>query len=405
MIDVGDKLLDYKQAQQEIFSKIIQAGSESVRLPDALGRVLAADLIAEWDLPRHDNSAMDGFAIQAGDGAKGSDLEIIGTLAAGSTGDFVVNAGTAVRIMTGAVIPPGADAVIPVEKVNQSGTRVRLLRQVESGDHIRRRGEDLRQGDLALAAGIRLSSLELGLLATFGKGMVDVYRRPKVAVLATGSELVAPGETLASAQIYDSNTTALCAAVAEAGCEPVPIGIAEDDRTSLADLVVKGLKCDVLITAAGASVGEFDLVRQVLQESGCHELFWGVSIKPGKPTAFSLYRNKPIFCLPGNPVSALVTFELFVRPALLKMTGREKFMPETITLPLAESIKKKPVRTLFARVRLLNRPDGLYVSSAGRQQTGIMTTLTQADALAILPDGESCFEAGAKVEVLLLRQR
>ena len=402
---MGDKLLDYRQAQQEVLERIDSGGQERVSLATAAGRVLANDLVAGWDLPRYTNSAMDGFAVRSEDGHAGAELAIVGTVAAGSEELVRVTSGNAVRIMTGAVIPPGADAVIPVEKVIVAGDLVTLQRQVVKGDHVRKQGEDLQKGVVALSAGTRLSAAELGLLATFGQKKVNVFRKPKVAVLATGNELMSPGSELGASQIYDCNTTALCAAVAEAGCEPIPLGIARDNRDSLAGLIEAGLQYDVLLTVAGASVGEFDLVREVLAEAKAVEVFWGVAIKPGKPTAFCLCNGTPVFCLPGNPVSALVTFELFARPALLKMLGRTDVIAETIFLPLAEPIHKKPARTLFARVRIVNSADGLFVSSAGSQQTGIMTSLVHADALAILPDGKGEFAKGEKVEVLLLKQK
>lgn len=402
---VREKLLDYKQAQQEILAQINAVDTENVSLAEAGGRVLARDLVAAWDIPRYDNSAMDGFALRSDEATAGAELKIVGTVAAGSQKSFEVTPGCAVRIMTGGVVPPGADAVVPFEQVAIQDEMVTLQRPVRAGEHVRRTGEDMQTGETVLVAGTHLSSLEIGLLATFGEGISGLFRQPKVAILASGNELVPPGEKLEESQIYDSNTSTLCAAVAETGCLPIPLGIARDDHDSLRRLLEEGLQYDLLVTAAGASVGEFDLMRDVLADLEAREIFWGVAIKPGKPTGFCLCREKPVFCLPGNPVSALVTFELFVRPALLKMSGRSQALAETIRLPLAEPMKKKPGRTLFARVRILNTDDGLLVTSAGSQQTGIMTPLVHSDGLAILPDGRGEFARGEKVEVLLLKQK
>lgn len=402
---MDNNLLDYKQAQQAVLARVTAGGQERLLLAEATDRVLAHDLVAGWDLPRHDNSAMDGFAIRSDEADVGVKLQIAGTIAAGSEELIEVVPGHAVRIMTGAVMPPGADTVIPVEKVEVEGGLVKLQGQVAKGDHIRWQGEDLQKGELALPAGSKLTAAELGLLATFGHGEIDLFRKPKVALLATGNELLPPGSNLTPSRIFDCNTAALCAAVVEAGGEPVPLGIARDERESLARLITEGLQADILITAAGASVGEFDLVREVLADLKAQEIFWGVAIKPGKPTAFCLCNDKPVFCLPGNPVSALVTFELFVRPALLKMQGCHDVLRKPVLLPLAESMRKKPARTLFARIKLVNTDDGLMVSSAGSQQSGIMTSLVQADGLAILPDGKGEFAKGEKVEVLILKQR
>ncbi len=401
-MNMKEELLDYRQAQRLILDRMAVTDAEEVDLSAALDRLLADDIFAAVDLPRYDNSAMDGFAVRSSDGAEGAELAITGTVAAGDDALLTVEPGTAVRIMTGAVIPSGADAVIPVEMVTVAGDAVRLGRRVEPGDHIRRRGEDIRRGDLALAAGTRLSPAEIGLLATFGRDRFTVRRKPRVAVLASGNELVSPSGQAGPHQIYDCNSAALCAAVSVAGGAPLPLGIARDDRQSLREKIMQGLKADILVTAAGASVGEFDLVRDLLAALGAEEVFWGVSIKPGKPTGFCLVDGVPVFCLPGNPVSALVTFALFVRPAILMTSGAVAPLAGTLRLPLAEPMRKKKARTLFARVRIASTEEGPVVTSAGSQQTGIMTALVNADGLAVLPDGRSEFAAGELVDIIPL---
>ncbi|PLY02562.1 MAG: molybdopterin molybdenumtransferase MoeA [Desulfuromonas sp.] len=401
---MSEKLLEFREAQQIVLNDVSVLSGEMVACGEAGGRVLVQDFLALADLPGFDNSAMDGYAVRAADTARDALLEIIGTVAAGSKRTLEVGPGQAARIMTGAAIPQGADAIVPFEETAVEGSAIRLPGAVEAGQHVRVRGEDLAAGAVAVAAGRHLSPVDLGLISCFGNERVKVVRRPTVAVLATGDEIVSPGASLCPGQLYDCNTTAICTAIAQAGGRPVPLGIARDNPQSLRSKVLKGLESDMLITVAGASVGEFDLVRTVLQQAGVEEKFWGVSIKPGKPTAFCRFQEKPVFCLPGNPVSALVTFELFVRPALLQMTGCRNPLPEMLRLPLAEAITKKKARTLFARVQLLKRPEGPVVVSSGRQQTGILSSLARADGLAVLPDGQACFAAGERVEVILLQR-
>jgi len=397
-------LLDYRAAQQLALARVAAGSGERVNLAKAAGRVLAEDLLADWDLPRYDNSAMDGFAVRSCECVDGTTLRVVGTIAAGGKDPEALAPGTAVRIMTGAPLPPGADAIVPFEMAHQVGADVRLMKAVTRGDHVRLRGEDLSKGALVLKSGTRLTPAAIGMLATFGRAEVVVFRRPQVAVLATGNELVEPGRDLGDAHVYDANSMALCAAVLAAGGVPVALGIARDDRAALQTMICDGLQFDLLVTAAGASLGDYDLVRGVLDDLAAEVVFWGVAIKPGKPTGFALCNGTPICCLPGNPVSAQTTFEVFVRPLLMKMTGRLATHSGCIRLPLLEPMQKKAPRTLFARVCLVPRDDGLFVASAGSQQTGIMSSLVAADGLAVLPEGQAEFAAGEMVEVFLFER-
>jgi len=391
----------FADARQLILDNIHPLASEQVPLLDAVERILAQPVDAAWDLPLWDNSAMDGFAVRSDDATAGAELPVIATIAAGNSGAGIeVRPGTAVRILTGAPIPTGCDAVVPYEETEMCGDeRVRILKSAEEQNHIRFHGEDIRTGSRVLKAGTRLRPAEINLLASLGQTEACVHRRPQVAILSTGDELVEPGEQPGPGQIVNSNALALAAAVSQAGGIPQLLGIARDDRASLEEKLAAGLEADVLITSAGVSAGDRDLVRVVLDELGVEQLFWKIDIKPGKPTAFGLRGTTPVFSLPGNPVSALLTFEEFVRPALLKMQGAASLLRPTRVATLAEPVKKKAGRTLLLRVHLREEAGQLYASSSGDQNTGITHTLLHANGIAILPAERGPFEAGEQVVV------
>ncbi len=313
--------MTFDEARATILDHVTPLGPESVPLLAAVGRVLAADLVAPWDVPRWDNSAMDGYAVRAADTPAPAGLRIAGYIPAGSSSSEVVAAGTAAKIFTGAPLPAGADAVVPIEHTDERDGTVLVRQPVRPGAHVRRKGEDIRAGETILGAGAVIGAPEVSLLASVSRRAVEVVRRARVAILSTGDELVEPGGTLAPGQIYDSNSLAIAAAVTQLGGEPILLGIARDDRASLRALLVEGLRADALVTSAGVSMGDRDLVREVLQELSVRQLFWKVDVKPGRPTAFAVHGSTPVFSLPGNPVSTLLMFEEFVRPALLKMMG------------------------------------------------------------------------------------
>ena len=392
----------YEEARSCILDAINPLGVEKVEILESLGRVLAEDIFAPWDMPLWNNTAMDGYAVRAEDCSKPVSLKISGFLPAGENMATSIEPGTAIKILTGAPIPPGADAVVPFEETEESADTVSIKVAVKVGDHIRFKGEDVKTGELIIPAGTVIRPYEISMLASFGKLFVPVYRKVRVAILSTGDELVEPGEALSPGKIVNSNALTVAAAVRQLGGEPVMLGIARDDKESLRKKLTEGLNADVLITSAGISAGDRDLVRAVLNELGVKLVFWKIDIKPGRPTAFSLRDGKPVFSLPGNPVSTMITFEEFVRPALLKMMGHAKVIKPFITATLKTAVKKKPGRVNFLRVGL-ERQDGEYVAwSPGDQNTGILKTMLLAGGIAVLPSGQGNLDAGEKIDVHLL---
>ncbi|MGZ9148111.1 MAG: molybdopterin molybdotransferase MoeA [Candidatus Deferrimicrobiaceae bacterium] len=393
----------YEDARNMILAAVAPLGAERVELPAALGRVLSEDVTAPWDMPLFDNSAMDGFAVRAADCRVGSSLRVIGNIPAGSTVPPAVEPGCAVRIMTGAPVPPGCDAVVPIEEVEERDGAVLLRESVQSPQHIRFRGEDVRSGNTVVSAGAVIGPPEISMLASFGKAVVPVYRRARVAILSTGDELIELGEQPATGKIINSNALSLAAAVREAGAEPLNLGIARDDRESHLEKMAEGLKADVLITSAGVSAGDRDMVRDCLEELGVRQLFWRVDIKPGGPIAFGVKEGKPVFSLPGNPVSTMITFEEFVRPALLRMMGHRRVIKPYVRAALRSEVRKKPGKVHFLRVRIEVENGVHWATSAGDQNTGILRTMVRANGIAVLPKGKTVFSAGEEVPVHLLR--
>jgi len=394
---------NFEDARSIILRNTSPLGTEKVSLLETLGRVLSEDIIAPWDLPLCDNSAMDGFAVLASDCSHTpTDLKVTGYLPAGGSITNSVEPGCAITIMTGAPVPPGCTAVVPVEETEQVNDLVTIRARVNNRQHIRFRGEDIAIGSTVITAGTVIRPAEINMLASLGKTYIPVYRKARVAILSTGDELIEPGETPASGQIINSNALSLAAAVRESGAEPVLLGIALDNLESHRKKMIEGLKCDAMITSAGVSAGDRDFVREVLEELGVKQLFWKVDIKPGGPTAFGIKDNRPVFSLPGNPVSTMVTFELFVKPALLKMMGHQKFIRTFTKGILLEDASKKAGKANFIRVRI-EKKDGRYLaSSAGEQQTGILRTMVTADGLAMLPLEATLVPAGSEVDLLLM---
>jgi len=392
----------FEEARKIILDCVVPLGVEKVEMLDAVGRVLAEDILAPWDMPLWDNTAMDGYAVHSKDCGEAASLKLSGFLPAGGFMSHPMQAGTAVKILTGAPIPAGADAVVPFEQAEERDETVFLKGKVKPGDHIRFKGEDVKEGETILPAGTVLRPSEISMLASFGRLFIPVHRRVRVAILSTGDELVDPGEALAPGKIINSNSLALAAAVRETGCIPIMLGIARDTKDSLREKLAEGLTADVLITSAGVSAGDRDYVRDVLDELMVKQVFWKVDIKPGRPTAFARRDGKPVFSLPGNPVSSLITFEEFVRPALLKMMGFRKVLRPLVTATLREGIKKKPGRVNFLRVAVEEKDGHYFAWSPGKQDTGYLRTLLLADGIAVIPAEKGDLAAGEQVDVQII---
>lgn len=402
MTEKKEYMTSFEKALDIVLNNVEVLKIEQVGLLDGLGRVIAEDVIAPLNLPPFDNSAMDGYAVRLCDCHGREPLPITGYIPAGRIATTEVAPGSAIKVMTGAPVPRGCDSVVPFEDTTESADKVLINTVPAPGQYIRRAGEDVKAGDKVIRTGTLIRVPEVSMLASLGRTQVCVYRKPLVAVLATGDELAEPGCSLSEGKVFDSNSTALAAAVREAGAEALVLGIARDDREHLRQMITTGLQADVLITAAGVSVGDRDLVREVLAELGVTPLIWKVNIKPGKSMALGAKDGKLVFSLPGNPVSAMITFEELVRPAILKMMGHLRVIKQMETAVLQEGLQKPPGKICFARVRL-ERVNGEYLAwSGGDQGTGFLRTMLHTDALAILPAERTEFAAGEHVKVHIL---
>ncbi|HIJ86882.1 MAG TPA: molybdopterin molybdotransferase MoeA [Desulfuromonadales bacterium] len=394
-------MVSFEEARTIIMDCVQPLGIERVHLIEAAGRILAEDLPAPWDMPLWDNSAMDGYAVRWQDCTNTPcRLRVTGFLPAGAKADGItVEAGCAVRIMTGAPTPDRCDAVVPVEESDDGQQEVTLQEPVKNRQHIRFRAEDVAAGVIFARSGTLIRPPEVNMLAGFGMALVPVYRRPVVAILSTGDELVELGCTPGPGQIINSNTLSLAAAVQEVGGIARIIGIARDNRESHVEKLREGLKADVLITSAGVSAGDCDLVRDVLEELGATQMFWKVAIKPGGPTAFAMFGTTPVFSLPGNPVSTMITFEEFVRPALLRMQGYQQVFKPLFKAVLRDPLNKKKGKVQIVRLRLEKERGCWFATSSGNQQTAILKTMVDAQAIAVLPSESSSFATGDEVDV------
>jgi molybdopterin molybdotransferase len=396
-------MLTVEEAQEEVLSRTRVLETESLDVTDALGRYLAEPVISRREIPPWPNSSMDGYAIRAGDTRAGAArLRVVAHIAAGVLPSRAIGSGEAARIFTGAPLPDGADAVVPQEDVEVDGDHVRVPAAIASHAFVRPRGEDVRPGDHVLAPGQRLGPAEIGLLATLGHSPVRVYRRPRVAILSTGNELADLGEEPGPGQIPNSNSYSLMAQTLEAGAIPVNLGIARDELPAIERRVESARPADVLLSSAGVSVGEFDLVREALRRSGAELHLWQVSMRPGKPITFGSLGRTLVFGLPGNPVSAMVTFELFVRPALLRMSGSARLERPRLLARVRTRIANPGPRRGYLRVRLRRRGEGFDAELTGDQGSAILRSMTLADGLAVVaPD--TTVEPGDALEVIVLR--
>jgi molybdopterin molybdotransferase len=408
--------LSLADARDVVLKGVSELGTERRELLAALGSVLAEDLISPIDLPRWDNSAMDGFAARAEDvrGASESSpvtLTVLEDVPAGAFPTQRLTAGTATRVMTGAPVPEGADGVIRVEHTDGGSdlggenARVEIRSDADAGRNVRPRGQEMRVGARVLGAGRVLGPAEAGLAASIGKRELTVVRRPTVAILTSGDELVDVDgfdEVLAGRKIVSSNSYTLAAQVIGAGGEPRLLGISPDDPERLRKHLLRAQGCDVLVTSAGVSVGEHDLVRRVLSEMGLRSAFWRVRIRPGSPVAFGwvdALGGIPWFGLPGNPVSSMVTFELFVRPALLRMAGHRAIFAPTVKVRIAEEVAPTPGLELFLRATLSDGEPPV-ATLTGPQGSGLLSSMSAADALVLVPEDGA--EAGSLLHAILL---
>ena len=400
-----ETFLNVDDALARIMVSLQPLGLESVPLDECLNRVLAEDVVANTDLPPFPSSAMDGYAVRSGDVANASRetpvrLSVVGEIAAGGERQVRLGPGQAVRIMTGAPMAQGADAVVPIEHTNQPGPMMGLplpehidvVQKVDQGEYTRREGQDVRAGTRVFVPGRRLRPQDIGMLAALGNAKPLVHQQPRVAVLSIGDELLDASETLIPGKIRDANGRALTAACRTMGAIPMHQGIAPDDPAKLAELLDRGVHQDahLILTSGGLSMGAYDFVRTVVEQHG-HLDFWRVRMRPGKPLAFGTYQDVPIMALPGNPVSALVTYEVFVRPALARLEGQDGANRLRMLVRTEEEIESDGRQSYLRAKRL-----------TGSQASGVLMSLVDANCLIIIPEGTTQLRAGAEVEAWLI---
>jgi molybdopterin molybdotransferase len=413
-------LISVEQALEKILSHVNILDEEESPILDCLGQVLAEDIYSHIDIPPLDNSAMDGYAVRSSDTHGASQqsprfLRVVDTVASGSISSLELEPGTAIRIMTGAPLPRGADSVVRFEDTDEAqrkehSNETGILIEVEPGTDIRRAGEDISKGSLVLRRGVTIRPSEVGVLASLGRSTVRVVRRPTVAILATGNELVDINQPLPAGKIYNSNTYSVAALVQRYGGIPKLLGIASDSEDSVVAGLRQGLDADTLITTGGVSLGDYDVVKDVLAKQGKID-FWRIRVKPGKPLAFGIISgrdragrvtNIPHLGLPGNPVSSMVTFELLVRPAILKMMGKKNLSKPTIEAVIEEPVENTDGRRVFSRAIVEKRGDQYFARLTGPQGSGILTSMTSANVLVIVPEDTPGVKKGDIVQVIML---
>jgi molybdopterin molybdotransferase len=413
VIDCYDRFSDdgsvitVPEAVDLILKQIRPLPCEEVRILDARGRILFESLRAARHVPPFANSAMDGFAVRWADVEHASPasptvLRILETVPAGYVGKKRLAKGSAIRIMTGAPVPRGADTIVRVEDTEANGGEVRIRRAEGLGSHVRKAGEDIRSGEVILQKGRKLTAADLGLIASVGKPRVKVYRRPTVAIISTGDELLNVEDRPQPGKIVNSNSYTLAASVAEAGAVPRLLGIARDTRKGLVAVFKKALADDVIVTSGGVSVGDFDFVKEAFADLGVKMHFWRVAQRPGHPMAFGRIGVKPVFGLPGNPVSSTVSFLLYTQPALLKMMGHKKLFLPVAEATLEHDIHKHHRLKEFIRCRIRRENGHLFVSSTGTQSSGVLRSLSLAEGLIVAHEEQELLTQGSRVPVLVL---
>ncbi len=407
--DAPTPMLSVAEARAAVLAEISTLGAERVAITEALGRVLAESITAPADIPSRDNTAMDGFAVRAADVETASPdapviLEVVETLAAGYVAERAVGPGQAMRIMTGAPIPDGADAVVMVEYTESEADRVRVSRSVKPGQHVRRRGEDVRMGVTVLTQGIDLGAGEIGVMASVRRPFVRVGRRPTVAIVSTGDELVEVGTEPGPGQIVNSNAFSLSSLAREAGAVSIVLPIARDSLDEIVGALGEASAADVVIASGGVSVGEFDFVKAALDQLGAELRFWRVAMKPGKPVVFASLAGKPFFGLPGNPVSCMVGFHLFVQPALRRMMGvpDDRLMRPVVDAVLANDVRSSGDRPNYQRAVVSWREGRLVAATKPAQGSGVLSSMVGANGLVLVQEGTRQIAAGEQVTVQLI---
>ncbi|MBN2467315.1 MAG: molybdopterin molybdotransferase MoeA [Deltaproteobacteria bacterium] len=400
-------MISVDEARNIILSHARVIGLEKIDLMSSLGRIAGEDVYASFDIPPWDNSAMDGYAVRFEDINDATPdnpvrLMVIQDLAAGYFAEKTVGSSQAIRIMTGAPIPNGADTVVMKEDTTSSTDTVTIAAAPAKGANIRRTGESVAKGSLVIRKNTLLRPPHIGMLASLGQNHVSVHQRPRVAVLSTGDEVIEIDSPRDPSKIINSNTYSISAQVLECGAVPVALGIARDDKQTLVEKLRMGLSADVIITTGGVSVGEYDYVKDALEAIGTDIKFWKVAMRPGKPVTFGVIAEKLVFGLPGNPVSCMVSFEQFVRPALLKKMGSPALFRPLLTVTIKEEIKTQKNLTYFLRVRVTCEGDRLYATTTGEQGSGILTSMVDANGLLIIPPEKNEVKAGEKMTVQIL---
>jgi molybdopterin molybdotransferase len=401
-------VLTVEEARARVLGAVEPLEEIDAVVADALGLVLAHDVVAAHPLPRFDNSAMDGYAVVAADCATASEdtptlLEVVGEIRAGEPGETRVEPGTAVRIMTGAALPPGADAVVPVEMTDETHGKVAIKTSVAAGRHVRPAGDDIDAGTVAVRAGDELGAGALALLASLGASPVRVHRRPKVAVVVTGDELVPPEADPAPGQIRDSNSIALKALITDAGAEPIALGPVADERARVVEAFERAAELgDLVVSSGGVAVGKYDFVKEVVDQLGGIDM-WRVAMQPGKPVVLGNVKGRPFLGLPGNPVSIHVSFEQFVRPAIRKLRGCSSLLRPTVTATLTQPLDKPAGRLHFVRVALEAGAEGWKATPTGAQGSHIQSSLVGCHGVARFGKDETRLDAGADVVVEVWR--
>ena len=402
-MSTATELISVAEAQRLVLERSHRLEAERVPVERAAGRVLAEPAAALVDLPPFPSSAMDGFALRADEARVGARLPVAARIAAGSPADRGFQPGEAMAISTGGAVPEGADAVIPLELVEDSGDSIEIREAVSSGANVRERGSDVRSGDTILEPGMRLGPARVGALAAAGVHEVQCSKRPRVGILVTGSELRQPGEELGPGEIYESNGVLLATALQLAGAVPAQLGVVGDDSDELERAMERALLgFDMLVTSGGASVGPHDLVRATQAGLRVEEVFWGVAVKPGKPVAFGIRRDHLVFNLPGNPVSVLVTFELFVRPGVNALLGLPKPEPAFRQGVLATAVRRNPDRDQFIRACSRRDEDDVVLEPISGQESHMIVRAGRADALIEVETGDGDIAAGSPVRYLQL---